>query len=424
MAASISTFVAIYFFIKSEKETHKVLSGEKKLKELLLQDKAKLLSVITSLTDGVIVLDSNLTPWVVNDSARSFLSITKSSPSFSDIHDNFPESIKIGEKITEALSLNRLISIHDVKIKDKTFELFINPVENTKQGGSPIGISVLLQDMTYEKSLEKMRDEFSHVVVHELRAPLAAIKDAASMMVKEDLDKEDQSNMLRLIHDQSYKLLNQVGTILDAAKIEDGKLKLNKTMGDIGKIAKEEVELFLAEAKRKQITLIAEIGNDIPKSAMDTVRIAQVINNLLSNSLKYTNEQGTVRLMVDADEEYKRHTGEGSILISVSDTGMGIPDDKKQTLFTKFGQINLGSEGTQKISSGLGLYITKGIVKSHGGSIDLKSQVGKGTTITITLPISSEINDDNSVITASVKTSLGSNTESTGLPPHPTHVIK
>ncbi len=376
----ISVAISLFVLFKSRSENSKV-------KDISDQEKNKLLSIISSLNDGVLILDQKLDPWAINDSARSFLAITKESPTFEDLSLSFTDKINIEEKIKEVMQFDRVTTLHEIIISGRTLQVFINPIGG--KNNTPItGVSILLQDLTEEKTAEKTKDEFSHSVVHELRAPLTAIKDSASLMIADGLSEEDEKKMLNLIHDQAKKMLLQISTILDAAKVEGGKLILTKTPGDIGKIVQDEVALFLPEAKKKNITLVAEVGNSLPTISFDSIRIAQAITNIISNSLKYTNDNGVIKVTVDTDEEYERTKTHGFLVISVTDNGIGIPPEKQSMLFTKFGQFNSNaSKETQKASSGLGLYITKGIIDAHGGTIGIESAVGKGTTTTFKLPI-------------------------------------
>ncbi len=231
-------------------------------------------------------------------------------------------------------------------------------------------------------------DERTHIIVHELRAPVVAIKDTAGLLVSGKLSEEDQKKMLNLIHEQANKMLAKISTILDSAKVEDGELVLKKSLGDLGGIVKDEMSLFMAEAKRKNIKLIAEISNDLPTFPFDNIRITEAINNILSNSLKYTNENGEIKITVYADETYQKTKRVGNVMVSIADNGIGIAEDKQHMLFTKFADLNNNSnKENDNLSSGLGLYITKAIIEAHGGNIIINSKVGKGTTATFCLPI-------------------------------------
>lgn len=229
----------------------------------------------------------------------------------------------------------------------------------------------------------KIKDDFLHMMIHELRAPLTAIKGAAELMISssEKLKDEEKNRLLHLIESQSKSLLEQVSALLDIAKIESQQFSVQKAPLDINKVITETVSVFVPEAETKHITIKNEVQVGLPVVVADQLRITQVLNNLLSNSIKFTPENGTITLKAWHDT-----TPPQRISVSVTDTGVGIPLEKQQNLFHKFYQVGNGNI-PQQLGSGLGLYITKHIVEAHGGTIELTSTEGKGTTITFTLPL-------------------------------------
>lgn len=229
-----------------------------------------------------------------------------------------------------------------------------------------------------QRKLEKKRDDSAHMMIHELRAPLTAIKDASELMLssKDALNRDEQGKLLHIIDTQSKLLLDQIGRILDTAKLEAGRFTVQKTMGDLRELIRERIEFFTPQAQHKKIVIKAAIEENLLRVLFDEGRIAQVLNNLLSNSLKFTGSGGTITVSAREDGRVVR--------VGVSDTGCGIPKQKQSQLFSKFSQINDPELGT-----GLGLYIVKGIVEAHGGSVSVASEVGKGTTVSFTLPTSS-----------------------------------
>ncbi|HVZ11999.1 MAG TPA: GAF domain-containing sensor histidine kinase [Patescibacteria group bacterium] len=240
---------------------------------------------------------------------------------------------------------------------------------------------------TEEAKTEKIRADFTDMMMHELRAPLTAIRGAASLMLSPALAQEEKDKMPRIILDSSNDMLSTVSDFLDAAKLDEGKFKLNKMLCDIVKVINEHVEVFSYAAREKKITLEFDKNVTVPQFLFDQIRVGQVINNLISNSLKFTNEGGFVKLKVEVKDK--------EVEVTCTDNGIGIPESKKAILFTKFGQVEGNFEKVQPVnrsagSSGLGLFISKQIVDSHGGKIWLDSKENGGTVAHFTLPILTE----------------------------------
>jgi signal transduction histidine kinase len=223
------------------------------------------------------------------------------------------------------------------------------------------------------------------MMVHELRAPLTAIKDSAELMVElldetGKLEKDEEKRFLGIIDQQSKNLLSQIGQVLDAAKIEAGKFSVNKISSDIGKVVSDAVEPFLPEARKKQIYLSSEIASPLPKVEVDALKITEVLNNLISNSLKFTPANGKITVSVGVED--------AELKIAIKDTGIGIPEAQQKDLFSKYYQISTTPHQLAKKGTGLGLYITKGIVESHSGTVGVESEgLNKGTTVYFTLPV-------------------------------------
>jgi len=410
----LSALGILFLFYRKEQESKKLFEAKTELETVTDLEKDRLMAIIGSLNDGIVVFDSTTSVSFINVNGKKYLNIPHDQPSFTDVVSQFPKPIHLTEKLQEAFAYNRMVSLSEVTLHERIFRVYINPVyrkEKVPDDGFKahvIGATLLMQDLTHEKQIEKMKEDFTHMVIHELRAPLTAIKDAAAVMDSGSnaLGHDEQKQLLRLIHDQSKILLTQVSTILDAGKIERGKFTIQKTPGDLGKVAQGEVSFFLPEAQRKQITLVAEIGNDLPTISFDAVRITQVITNLISNSLKYTDPGGMIKVTVDTKE---RLNGDPEVIcMSVSDNGIGIPEEKQQYLFTKYSEIGNDTSGKNtRQSTGLGLYIAKGIVEAHGGTISVQSAPHKGTTITICLPVTEGAHNDQ-LLVATLRQNPGS----------------
>lgn len=368
-----------------------------KLQEVLAIEKGKLMAMIGSLLDGVFMIDTSEHLLVINEAAKGYLNIKKSQPSLNDVLAAFPAHSDLRTQISEAILQNRVITDPEIELHGKIMQVFITPVlkpiqtgvyyTNDQERRGVIGASILLHDITLEKSLSKMKEDFTNMMVHELRAPLTAMKDSAGLLLSMDnLEVEERHKLLSIIKSQSVRLLEDVSSLLDAAKLEAGRFTIEKTPGDIRTIILERVEFFRPQAQNRQITITTQIADHLPAASFDPMRMTQVMNNLLSNSLKFTPAHGQIIVHVTAQEK--------TINVQIIDTGSGIPKDKQNLLFSKFGQImiNSGHGPTHLSGTGLGLYITKGIIEAHGGSISLTSEPGHGTTVAFTLPINLEEN--------------------------------
>ena len=247
--------------------------------------------------------------------------------------------------------------------------------------------------ISFEQMEKAIRDSL-HMVVHELRAPVTAIKDASEVLLsaRKTMPEQSQEDLLRLIEKQSAILLEQVGGILDAGKMQNGTFSIHKIQTNLSNLLDERIKIFTPQAQRQHIQLASHVDQYLTKIWFDPQRIGQVINNLLSNSLKYTRENGTITIAT------AMQTPE-FVTISVADNGLGITKEKQAKLFTKYSPVGTPTDNFEKHnnadiahqtsdSSGLGLYITKGIVEAHGGKIWVESTPGKGTTISFTLPVS------------------------------------
>ncbi|MGH7203289.1 MAG: ATP-binding protein [Candidatus Levyibacteriota bacterium] len=352
-----------------------------RLENILSVEKGKLMAMIGSLADGLFMVDVNGRLSVINDAAKDFLGIPKDNPTTIDLLSALPNTYDFSSKIQRAINHKHVIEEKEVTIDQKIFQIFITPVFDVSitTEKKVLGVSVLLHDITLEKSVAKMKEDFTNIMVHELRSPLTAIKASSELLMAPPgpLAEEEKTKIIGLISMQSRKMLDEVSLILDAAKLEAGLFTIQKLPGDLKRLINERVQVFQAQAHEKFVTLAVEVDPSLPNFNFDPIHIGQVVNNLISNSLKFTSSGGTVKISAKP--------AIGSVILSVSDTGAGIPKDKQHLLFTKFTQLSGAAHGS--VGTGLGLYIVKGVVEAHGGTVSLESEEGRGTTITCSIPL-------------------------------------
>lgn len=364
------------------------LSGFNKI---LKTEKDKYVSLIKSIKDGIFMVDNKNNLLLINDAAKKILGLTKEDITLFNITSVFPKNLDLYSKINESISANKSFEEKEIKISEKTINLYINPLEENLT-------SVIIKNITEDKNAAILREDFLHVMVHELRAPITTIKDSAELIIttRDRLEEEKVLKFLEIIHNQSKTVLEQISEILDTAKLDAGRFTIQKKEGDIGKLIGDEIQAFTPKAMGKHISLKYNILKSLPLIYFDPLRIIQIVNNLISNSLKFTPEGGEVNIEVDyrpippdlnnSSNPDQLLSLDKFIVVSVSDTGIGIPFEQQKYLFSKFSQIKTAPEKLTKLGSGLGLYIVKGIVEAHGGKVWVNSEWGKGTKVTFILP--------------------------------------
>lgn len=223
------------------------------------------------------------------------------------------------------------------------------------------------------------REEFTATMVHELRSPLAAIRSSSDVLIKQwqNIDAEQISHVLGEIRSSSESLLKIVNDLLDISKIETGKIELFKADADINQVITDVYDHYSDLSKDKGVSLLLNLEKTTVCSKVDKDKLKQVLNNLVSNALKFTSPSDTIFITSKKTTE--------NIEISVADTGPGIDDETKTKLFNRFVQAKQNLKKKEK-STGLGLSIAKGIVEAHGGKIWIEDNKPKGAKFIFTLP--------------------------------------
>jgi signal transduction histidine kinase len=236
----------------------------------------------------------------------------------------------------------------------------------------------LREDAHRLRELDALKDEFVSLVSHELRTPLTSIRGYVELLEDEGGLSDEQRRFLGVVDRNSARLLELVGDLLFLAQADAGRLEFQQLPVDLGGIVDEAVESSLPAAREKRIDLRSDV-EATPQLQGDPARLAQVLDNLVSNALKFTPAGGRVVVRL--------RTASGSALLEVSDTGHGLPAEERDRLFERFFRSSRASEDAIP-GTGLGLAIAKTIVERHGGRISLESAVGEGTTVRVELPLS------------------------------------
>jgi len=225
------------------------------------------------------------------------------------------------------------------------------------------------------RELDRVKDEFVSSVSHELRTPLTSISGYVELLL-EDEANEERRGYLSIVDRNAQRLLGLVSDLLFTARLQDGRLELERTEVDLRRLVADAIQSARPRAESARIELVVE-ADAVPPVLGEAVRLAQLLDNLVSNAVKFTPSGGRVTVRLSSDGTQAR--------IEVSDTGIGIAPAEREKLFERFFRSQAALE-RQIQGTGLGLYISKAIVEAHGGRIGVQSIVGEGTTFVVELP--------------------------------------
>jgi signal transduction histidine kinase len=223
--------------------------------------------------------------------------------------------------------------------------------------------------------LDKMRDEFVSSVSHELRTPLTSISGYVELLLEDEPDETRHAH-LAVVERNADRLLGLVSDLLFSARLQGGRLELDREPVDLCAVAREALESARPRADAAGVTLRDDLQKVRPVQG-EAVRLAQLVDNLVSNAIKFTPAGGRVTVCVEQAGADAR--------LTVSDTGIGIPEPERERLFERFFRSQTAME-RQIQGTGLGLYISKAIVEAHGGRIGVETEEGRGTTFVVELP--------------------------------------
>jgi two-component system phosphate regulon sensor histidine kinase PhoR len=236
-----------------------------------------------------------------------------------------------------------------------------------------------MRDVTQQKLAEEMRDQFVDTATHELRTPLANIKAYAETLALADvIDIEQQKQFLNTINSEATRLARFVDDLLSVSSMELGSLSLNKQVTDLGRMLHDVLAKIRPQVEEKRMTLEVVLPEKMPEPELDKDKIAAVLVNLLGNAVKYTPEGGRVTFRVNITER--------QIEISVEDSGVGIAEHELPKVFDKFFRSQ-DPRVQEQTGTGLGLALAQEVVRLHGGRITVESEINKGSTFSVLLPL-------------------------------------
>lgn len=338
-----------------------------RLFEETVNESNKLETIISNITDGVLVLDQYNRLVKINEMARQALG-TK-------------ENIQIGTSVEEIIEDQELLGmLKDFESKlNNHIEITTNDdhIFNAQMTPIPdVGIALTLSDITYLKKLDRIKSDFVNAVSHDLRSPLTAILGYIELIERSGEINSNQKEFINRVQTSVHNITHLVDDLLNLGRIEAG-FDTSKEMLDLGLLIKQTVNNLISRITLEKQTINVNLPENILQIFASPVQIRQLLDNLITNSSKYSPKGSTITIDV--------HLEQNQIILQVIDQGIGIPSVDMPYIFDKFyrsGNVNANTPG-----SGLGLAIVKSIVDNHNGRIWVDSTLGEGSTFTVVLPI-------------------------------------
>jgi len=349
--------------------------------EKILRERQNTQAIMYSTEDGIIMVDLNMSIQLINRKALSIIGCGEESVENKNIYDVIKD-----ESVKEAVSkvINSEKKQFEFERDYKTYKRFyrVSLTEIKLRDKELIGYLITFYDITYDKELEKIKEDFLHSITHDLRNPVSAIKGFAEFLLKEIAGplNQNQRNMILSIDRASFRLLGMVNNILDIAKIEAGKMEVNISRFNVYELVKKCIELMSSLALKKNISFVIDGEKNIEISA-DANLIERVYINLIGNAIKFTPQDGRITIgFLIKDDKFRSW---------VEDTGEGIPLEYIDRIFSKFEQV----KGQKVGGTGLGLTISKHIIEAHLGKIWAEYRPNMGAKFVFEFPMDLKKNE-------------------------------
>ena len=345
----------------------KISNQQKKIKlqeNQLSQRKNEFLAITSNMNEGLVLLGKEKKVISINPSAESFFTSETDCTGMDFIRlERNPDIIKALERAeiqdTSEIQVNR---------NGRIFQLNISCIRDT---GELSGFVILIFDITEKSDSENRRREFTANVSHELKSPLQSIMGSAELIENGLVKKEDMPKFIGNIHSEATRLLTLINDIIKLSKLDEG-TTLSEQDFDLYSLVKENIEVLKSSAEKKNISVSFK-GESLMIKSMKPL-VSEIVYNLIDNAIKYNVENGSVEISISRDKN--------NIILSVSDTGIGIPEEYQERVFERFYRVDK-SHSKETGGTGLGLSIVKHAVQDIGADIKLESRCGKGTVVTV-----------------------------------------
>ena len=329
--------------------------------------------ILERMDDGVIAFSMQKQIIHINAAAKNFAGLTDAE----DTYDKVMKKLKLKVPFDNVLYLANNKNLEEkTTVNDNVLDVVLVPFHNEKL--MPMGVIIILKNITENEKLNSMRKEFVANVSHELKTPLCSIKGYSETILDRDLDKEEITKFAKVINDEANRMDRIVADLLQLSRFDYNKNVWNREKINIDDLTKQIVENMQYVAHEKKHNLKCVVNMVPGPIYADKDGISRVIINILSNSIKYTPDGGEITVYIGA--------AGGKVYLKFVDNGIGIPKKDLNRIFERFYRVDK-ARSRQMGGTGLGLSIVKEIVEAHDGTIEIKSEQSVGTEVIITLPI-------------------------------------
>lgn len=336
------------------------------------KQKKQIETILLHMTDGIIAFDMEGKIIHINPAAKSLLQLDRQDNNFN----------KIFQKLNTDINLEKIVYLENwtsseqrLNIGEKYVNLLFAPFQD--ESDKPAGVIVVIQDITQHVKLDNMQKEFVADVSHELKTPITSIMGYADTLLESEYDKEMQAKFLGVISSEARRMARLVTDLLVLSRYDNKKITKEEVEFDLGDLTKKCIERLKFEIEKKNHHVECFVTANVPPVKADKYGIERVILNIITNAIKYTPENGIIKVYVGFvyNDAY----------IKIIDNGIGIPEQDLSRIFERFYRVDK-ARTREMGGTGLGLSIAKEILDQNNGSIDIKSEVGKGTEIVIRVP--------------------------------------
>ncbi len=344
----------------------------------LREERNQSAAILGSMAEGVAVIDAAGRVAFSNDALTRLLGIEAGAGEGRPLVEvaRRPELLAATQLVLDGAPRAEVEMDFGTVAGTKSFSATVAPVR-AREGASAV---LVLHDITELRRLERVRRDFVANVSHEFKTPLTAIQGFAETLLGGAVDSANRRKFLEIIRDHAMRLARTTEDLLTLSGIEAGKLKMNFAPVNVADVIKDCVETARLRAEQKQLALWCAVAQGLPAVRADAARLGEILQNLLDNAVQYTPSGGRITVGASAD-------GSNGLAISVADTGIGIPLDQQERIFERFYRVD-SARSREAGGTGLGLSIAKHLAEAHGGRISVESELGRGSTFRIHLPLS------------------------------------